>query len=224
MKLRTAKSNLSAGIRFVFFGLILSSILLLDWQSKTEAAPQPGICKFTLDPEKTSVEWRAFKFTEKTGVGGKFTKIRITGFKTGKSPEEALRGFKFFLEPIDLDSANPERDAKIKGAFFGALKDGGKISGHFVSVKFDATGNAGTGVVKLTMNGISRDVHLNFTLENGDLLKTKGTVLLKEWKAEHAVSALNQVCKDLHTGKDGKSVLWPEVDVSITSVYLTKCD
>lgn len=223
MKLMITKSDLLAGGRFVFFGLILASIYLAGWQSKMDAAPKAGVCKFTLDPGKTSLEWKAFKFTEKTGVGGKFTKLGITGYKTGKSPEAALKGLKFALEPIDLDSGNPERDAKIKGAFFGALKNAGKISGHFVSAKFDSSGAAGTGIVKLSLNGITKDLPLTFTLENGELFKVKGNINLTDWKASSAVTALNEVCKDLHTGKDGKSVLWPEIEISITSTLKTEC-
>ncbi|WP_210409911.1 YceI family protein [Leptospira wolffii] len=201
--------------------LFIGSILGGAWQSKTFAS-EPS-CKYSLDAEKTSLEWKAFKFTEKTGVGGKFTKVTIHGTKPGDSLESALKGLKFSLEPIDLDSGNAERDPKIKGAFFGALKGNGKISGSLSKLSLDADKKSGKGEVKLILNGVTKSVPLSFTVENGNVLLAKGSLNLNDWKAQAALKALNEVCSDLHKGKDGKSLLWPDVEISIKSELKKDC-
>ncbi|WP_425460220.1 YceI family protein [Leptospira semungkisensis] len=201
--------------------LFLAFILAGPWQSKTFAADTS--CKYSVVAEQTSLEWKAFKFTEKTGVGGKFTKVSISGTKPGDSVTHALKGLKFSLEPIDLDSGNAERDPKIKGAFFGNLKANGKISGSLSSVSLDADQKSGKGVIQLTLNGVTKALPLQFTLENGNILNVKGSLDLNHWKAGAALKALNDICKDLHTSKDGKSVLWPDVEITIKSELKKDC-
>ncbi|MCE9501370.1 MAG: hypothetical protein K8R21_12860 [Leptospira sp.] len=38
-------------------------------------------CDYSYNPSATSVQWTAYKFTEKTGVKGTFKKITVTGQK-----------------------------------------------------------------------------------------------------------------------------------------------
>ncbi|MFT5582308.1 MAG: hypothetical protein ACI9G9_001573 [Psychromonas sp.] len=37
------------------------------------------------------------------------------------------------------------------------------------------------------------------------------------------MAALNTICKDLHTGDDGVSKLWSEVDLNFSTVLQTDC-
>ncbi|TGJ98923.1 YceI family protein [Leptospira langatensis] len=211
----------SSYFRILSLGLFLASILSGAWQSKTFAADTS--CKYSVAAEQTSLEWKAFKFTEKTGVGGKFTKVSISGTKPGDSVTQALKGLKFSIDPADLNSGNTERDPKIKGAFFGNLKSGGKISGSLSSISLEADQKSGKGVVHLTLNGVTKPVPLQFTLENGNILNAKGSVDLNHWNAGAALKALNDLCKELHTSKDGKSVLWPDVEIAIKSELKKDC-
>lgn len=179
-------------------------------------------CKYSVSQDATALEWKAFKFTEKTGVGGKFAKVTISGSKSTANVPDALKGLKFSIDPMDLDSGNAERDPKIKSAFFGNLKKSGKIQGSVSSAKLEADGKSGTGVVKLVWNGVSKDVPLQFTLA-GDVLEAKGSLDVNNWNASKALAALNAVCNDLHKGKDGKSVLWPDVEITIKSTLKKDC-
>ncbi len=222
MKSRQFNSISSSLYRVFFSGLFLTSILVGPWQSKTFAQDSKS-CTYSVQPEQTSLEWKAFKFTEKAGVGGKFTKVAISGTKAGDSIPAALKGLKFSLEPIDLDSGNAERDPKIKGAFFGALKSNGKISGSLSKVNLEPDGKSGKGVIQLTLNGVTKALPLTFTVENGTLLNVKGALNLNDWKAQAAIKALNEVCSDLHKGKDGKSLLWPDIEINIKSTLKQDC-
>ncbi|WP_108928568.1 YceI family protein [Leptospira johnsonii] len=209
-------------INSFYLATLIFSVFFLgaSWQFNSLSAETS--CKYSVNPEVTGLEWKAFKFTEKTGVGGKFTKVNITGVKSGATVPDALKGLKFSIDALDLDSGNPERDPKIKGAFFGNLKKNGKIEGSVSSAKLEADGKSGTGVVKLTWNGVSKDVPLQFTL-TGEVLEAKGSLDVNNWNAGKALTALNAVCNDLHKGKDGKSVLWPDVEITIKSTLKKDC-
>ncbi|MCR1794236.1 YceI family protein [Leptospira sp. WS58.C1] len=191
-----------------------------SWQFNSLSAETS--CKYSISSEATGLEWKAFKFTEKTGVGGKFTKLNISGTKSAATVPDTLKGLKFSIDALDLDSGNPERDPKIKGAFFGNLKKNGKIEGSVSSVKLETDGKSGSGVVKLLWNGVSKEVPLQFTLA-GEVIEAKGLLDVNQWNAGKALTELNKVCNDLHKGKDGKSVLWPDVEIIIKSTLKKDC-
>ncbi|WP_243393401.1 YceI family protein [Leptospira perolatii] len=208
----------------IIIGLSVCWLLLGDCKPKTPAVPQPGVCKFTFSPADTSLEWKAFKFTDKAGVGGKFTKFKTSGTSAADSQEGAIAGLAFEIDSKDVDSGNPDRDAKIKSQFFGTMKEKGMISGSLLSVSVSQDRKSGTGNLKLRLNGIEKEIPLTFVIENGDVLKVKGSINVNDWNATSSLNALNQVCKDLHTGKDGKSVLWPDVEISIQTRLKSECN
>lgn len=202
--------------------VLIFSIFLIGGGFQSNSISAQNVCKYSVDQDATQLEWKAFKFTEKTGVGGKFTKVSIKSAKSEASVPDALKGLKFSIDALDLDSGNPERDPKIKGAFFGNLKKNGKIEGSISSVKLETDGKSGTGVVKLIWNGVSKEVPLQFTL-TGEVLEAKGSLDVNNWNAGKALTALNTVCSDLHKSKDGKSVLWPDVEITIKSTLKKDC-
>lgn len=201
---------------------LIFSVFSLAGSLQFNSLSAEASCKYSVNQETSGIEWKAFKFTEKTGVGGKFTKVTITGAKSSANIPDALKGLKFSIDPLDLDSGNAERDPKIKGAFFGNLKKNGKIEGSVSSAKLEADGKSGTGVVKLIWNGVSKDVPLQFAL-TGEVLEAKGHLDVNNWNAGKALTALNTVCSDLHKSKDGKSVLWPDVEITIKSTLKKDC-
>jgi hypothetical protein len=72
------------------------------------------------------------------------------------------------------------------------------------------------------MNKIKKDVVGEYTLEDANFSFT-ATIDVLDWKAGSAITALNTTCKDLHTGADGKSKLWSEVDLSFTTTLKKEC-
>ncbi|EMY78787.1 YceI-like domain protein [Leptospira weilii serovar Ranarum str. ICFT] len=189
----------------------------------SQGADKNQTCTYSYDHTSTKFGWKAFKFTEKTGVGGSFDKIEVVGTTAGNSPEKAIQGLKFTIDPNTVNSGNNDRDAKIKSAFFYPLKKNGKIEGKVVSAKLNSDKTTGKGVIALTFNGVVKNLDVSFTLQEGNRLDANAKLELGDFKALTAVEALNQVCKDLHKGKDGVSKLWPEIELTISTQFKADC-
>ncbi|EMO28993.1 YceI-like domain protein [Leptospira interrogans serovar Bataviae str. HAI135] len=113
-------------------------------------------CTYFYDHGNTKFGWKAFKFTEKTGVGGSFDKIEVVGTTAGNSLEKAFKGMKFTIDPNTVNSGNNDRDAKIKSAFFYPMKKNGNIKGKVISVELNSDKTSGKGIIELTLNGITK--------------------------------------------------------------------
>ena len=168
--------------------------------------PQKEIQTYSFDPSSVILEWTAFKFTEKKGVKGTFNDVEIKADVSTGTADAVAKSLHFTLNPASVNTDNPERDAKISKLFFGALK-GSKISGkilYFVS-KDQAK-------IELTLNDQKQVITGKYLLEAGSfVLEAKIDVL--NFGAEAGLKALNEACKELHTGADGVSKLWSEVDL-----------
>ncbi|EMO60891.1 YceI-like domain protein [Leptospira borgpetersenii serovar Pomona str. 200901868] len=130
---------------------------------------------------------------------------------------------KFTIDPNTVNSGNNDRDAKIKSAFFYPLKKNGKIEGKVVSAELNSDKTSGKGMISLTFNGVTKNLNANFTLQKGTQLSASLNLELGNFKALTAINALNEVCKDLHKGKDGVSKLWPEVELTISTQLKADC-
>jgi len=161
---------------------------------------------YSFDSSAVILEWTAFKFTEKKGVKGTFNEFQVkAGVKTGTDLEVA-KSLSFTLNPASVNTDNPERDAKISTLFFGALK-GSAISGKVL----DLIGKD-QAKIELTLNDQKQIVTGKYLLDSGSfVLEAKIDVL--QFGADSGLKALNEACKDLHTGSDGVSKLWSEVDL-----------
>lgn len=180
-------------------------------------------CNYSYDHTSTKFGWKAFKFTEKIGVGGSFDKIEVVGTTAGNSLEKVLKGIKFTIDPNTVNSGNNDRDAKIKSAFFYPLKKNGKIEGKVVSVELNSDKTSGKGAIELKFNGVTKKLDVNFTIQEGNRLEANSKLELGDFKALSAVDALNLVCKDLHKGKDGVTKLWSEVELTISTQLKADC-
>jgi hypothetical protein len=94
-------------------------------------------CTYALGPGgSASVNWTAFKFTEKVGVGGTFDQCRVGGNKNITEDLPGLiNGTQFIILTGSINSKNPERDTKIVKSFFGAMTGGDNISGIIKDAK-----------------------------------------------------------------------------------------
>jgi hypothetical protein len=72
----------------------------------------------------------------------------------------------------------------------------------------------GEGFVKLNMDSTSNKIPFTYSLENETIMLFTN-LNLKKWKAEDALTTLNEECYELHKGPDGVSKLWPYIDVII---------
>jgi len=175
------------------------------------------ICSYTYDHSSSVLEWTAFKFTAKTGVKGTFTTITVKDGGAMEDPEELIKSLSFSIPIATVETQNPERNAKIVEHFFGTIATE-TIEGNFKELKSD-----GKLVVAITMNAITKDVEGTYTLENGNFA-FHATIDVADWKAIPGIDALNKICKDLHTGADGVSKLWSEVELSFTTNLKSDCN
>ncbi|TGL56315.1 YceI family protein [Leptospira ognonensis] len=193
------------------FALLLSFFLLGNSLAAEEK------CEYDYDSSKTTLEWTAFKFTEKTGVKGSIQKVDVKKTKRSSSVIETLKNLKFVAFSDSVNSNNPDRDAKIKTYFFGSVKE---IKGHFTNIVVSPTG--GTAVLKLELNKKKESIPVTYTISENTVI-LKGTLDVLKFGMGSGIQKLNEVCSDLHKGADGKSILWPTVDFQVTSTLLKEC-
>ena len=55
-------------------------------------------------------------------------------------------------------------------------------------------------------------------------LKLSTTINVPDWDTQPSLDSLNGVCSVLHTGKDGSSVLWPDVEIEVFADFKSDCE
>lgn len=159
----------------------------------------------------TSLQWTAYKTTDKIGVKGTFKNIIIENSTKAESVENIINTTKFKIPTSSTFTGNEPRDVLIKNFFFGAMMDTDTIYGSFSSTK------NGIGKVSIKMNNVVFENSFTYIFDN-DSLKIKSTLELDNWNGYSALSSLHEKCFDKHTGADGVSKTWSDVDILITSV------
>ncbi|MEX2596810.1 MAG: YceI family protein [Salibacteraceae bacterium] len=178
------------------------------------------VCTYSHENQTPEVLWVAYKYTEKTGVRGQFEEVSVTNTRSGKTVEEVLNGAEIKIKTASSNSGDPTRDPKIKETFFQALTNGEILSGKITSVNGDDASGKVTAMIN--MNGKNHESKGSYELK-GDQLEMKFELNVKDWSAMDALNALNEVCEDLHKGADGKSILWPDVTVFVTTMLTKDC-
>lgn len=166
---------------------------------------------FTVDANKTEINWTAYKTTDKIPVKGKFTQLLIKQNTAGKTFSKALDGTSFSIPVSSIFSNNPDRDNKLKTLFFGVMKNAEILSGiiHIT--------DASSGYVDFSMNGVIEKLPFLYSVtENSIEIKT--VMNTDTWQAQAAIESINNACLILHKGADGVSKTWSDVAIDI-SVY-----
>jgi len=193
--------------------LILSLIFVVSCKNEKKETEQKteitSIKKYVVTAEATSVEWTAYKTTEKKPVSGKFNVLNFED-KSGDSALEALNNLSFSIPVSSIFSNKEERDAKLKKSFFEAMLDTEFLKGTLKQQNNSI-------VASITMNGITHDLPLNLKITNERQVTMTGTMLLKSWNALDALESLNKACFDLHKGPDGVSKTWDDVAINIST-------
>jgi hypothetical protein len=205
--------------------LILSGSILLTYCGSSETNNEiaeaqkaqeeevAGVTLYALKDETTEVKWTAFKLTDKIGVNGKFESVQVE-LTTSEftSVAELMTGAKMTISTVSTSTGDAERDGKIKNQFFGTMKDGGEtIVGTITAAQGETSGTAN---VSIEMNGMQYVQPFEWKYENNVVIM-KATIEVDNWSAGESLGALNKVCSELHKGPDGKSVLWPDVEVVV---------
>ena len=167
---------------------------------------------FIVANAKNEINFTAYKTTEKVPVGGQFKKIDITAGGEGDSVKNAINDTEFSIPVSSLFTKDTSRDFKIRKFFFGIMENTKLLSGKLTLS--DAT----NGIAKITMNGETKDVAFTYTIVD-KTFNMQATIDINTWNASAALTSLNTVCKDLHTGADGVSKTWNDVALNITSSF-----
>lgn len=204
--------------------MIAALVLMLCSCGEESAESTPGtsgestepVCTYSYDHAQTTATWTAYKFTEKTGVAGKFDQLEINGINGQEDPLAVIVGAQFSATTSSVNTDNPERNGTISDNFFAALSSD-KITGT-INTMAD-----GIGMMSIMMNGMQNDVAFTYTME--DLtFSLAAEINMDDWGCGEARMALNEVCHDLHIGADGESVLWPDVTLNVTSTLVKTCN
>lgn len=183
-------------------------------------------CHFELEEGSVKVDWVAYKFTEKAGVGGTFDEVTATGFNADKeSIVFAIGSMKFSIPVATTNTGNPARDEKIKAQFFGTMTETAELSGYISSMSAGGNkeGTAGSGNLMINMNNADHEVPFTWSWEN-DTVVMNAEMNVNDWGAESSIDALHEVCSEKHTGEDGESILWPDVTLKATAVVHKVCE
>ena len=176
-------------------------------------------CVYEYDSKNTTLEWKAFKFTERAGVTGTFNTIQIDS-KKANSIQKWAETIKFLIPISSVNTKNPDRDSKIQKFFFGSLKNTTNLTGYFKNVQIKE--DKGTANLLLKLNDIEKTVPVKFTIKE-NTIQLNTMIDVKNWSAQKGIEALNKECNALHIGKDGVSKLWSEVEISILSKISKTC-
>ena len=225
--------------KYIIYTGIISSILLFVACSEAETtenlddignelskklANGPNVianntCLLTLDEKSVVVNWTAFKLSDRVGVGGTFDTVIVSGVTDNETMVGAAATAQFDIYAASVNSNNPERDMKISNSFFGTMANTESISGKVVSLN-----DGGSGAILLTMNGVEKEITLEWKETSENRLKLSTAINVNDWNAKPSLDSLNGVCTAVHTGKDGVSVLWPDVEVEVFADFKSDCE
>ncbi|MCC7332170.1 MAG: YceI family protein [Flavobacteriales bacterium] len=210
-------------IQLIATSLIASMALLScagDTAQKTDEATT-NTCFYEYENSNAvSFKWTAYKTSEKVAVSGTFNSIVITGGEKSTKLPEVLQAIKFSIPVESTNTTNPDRDSKIVNSFFGAMLNTDLIVGQASTVNGD--NEKGDCSFLVNLNGIEKEVKMNYTVSDS-LVKLVGDMNLENWDGKTAMDSLNKVCGELHKGKDGVSVLWPDVKIEIEVAITKRC-
>jgi hypothetical protein len=166
--------------------------------------------QYVVESKTTTINWIAYKTTDKVPVKGQFTELNIAKVHKGSSALDALNGLKFSIPVSSIFTKDTIRDGKLKKFFFGTMKNTNTITGTI------SMNNETSGSVELTMNGISQNLPITYVISD-QMVTIEAVMDLDNWKAQLAIEALNVACRDLHSGEDGIPKTWTEVKIEIAT-------
>jgi polyisoprenoid-binding protein YceI len=182
--------------------------------------PTEETCFYTYKEGSAEVRWTAFKTTDKVGVGGQFNQVNVLAGEKSTKITDVLETIKFNIPTSTVNTADQGRDEKLVEFFFGAMNATDIILGQVKSASGD--NEAGTCTFYLTINNVEKEVTLDYKVDD-DSINLTGEIDLANFGAEGAVESINKACEALHTGADGVSKTWPNVELNIDAKFNKKC-
>lgn len=181
--------------------------------------------KWCLDPASVQVVWTAFKTTQKIGVNGNFTTLKVSAPEKGaKSIGKLLNALKAEIKiegAASLSTGNPGRDQTLFDHFFKYLKGPVQIRGNVRNA--EGTDEKGEMMLHLDLNGKKKAVPMTWARTTEGVFTAKGSLDVLDFGLKTAFDDLHQTCEALHTGPDGISKTWSEVALQIQAKLNPGC-
>jgi polyisoprenoid-binding protein YceI len=166
------------------------------------AADATPVTRYTLDQTKSTLE---FQFVQAGAQNkGKFNRFAVT---LDLSPDNlAASKLDVVVETSSLDTGDKERDDTLKGADL--LSVAKFPQARFTSTQIAKTANGYDAVGKLTLRGVSRDIHVPFTFRTADEQGKPAAYLLGKTTIKRLDFGVGQ--------GDWKSTEWVGNEVSVS--------
>jgi polyisoprenoid-binding protein YceI len=189
-------------------------------------------CSYEIDTSTLQVHWTAFKTNQKVGVNGSFSEVTLAGDLHDTDLAQLLGQLEAEIQVTGADkfrTGNPARDTTIYEKFFSLFKRKGMLKGeiHNVKVQNGPTPDidtSGTFDLKLTVNQKTKEVPFKFTLTPAGAFNATGAINVLDFNLNGALASLHQACEALHTGTDGVSKTWPDVDLKLDATIRRSCN
>ena len=178
-------------------------------------------CTYALEKQGVQAEWTAFKFTSKAPVKGTFADTTLEGPQTARTLTALAEGLSMKIVGKSVKTGNPGRDATVAGFFFSFMKDGGNISGK--ATRVEGNDSAGTVHIDITMNGQTRDVPFAYKIGKDGSVAATASIDILDFRMQPAFDQIHKACEEQHTGDDGISKTWTQVDLSLTGRFTSSC-
>ena len=172
----------------------------------------------SIDDSSPKLTWTGYKFTEKLGVNGTFDNIEFTQTEKSGSLKALLESIAFKIEVASLNTGVEYRDKKLVLFVFGHLVKPGEISGKVLS--YDP--GKSQAVAEIHMNGKSVKVPFKLVQEKSKLTLSSQIDMLS-FGMQKSFANIQQECKALHTGADGKSKSWSTVGLKVEASLKSSC-
>lgn len=204
-----------------FSPYFLTLLLSLTCSFNALAYGPKMVCQYSADAKDIALQWTGFKFTEKTPVKGKFTQVKLDGKTSAKSLVELMKNWTADIDASSVESNDPVRNKNLKESFFAKFAPASQI--HATTIKAVGTEVKGVLTVQIKMNGVTRNVPFTYTATPEGAVEAKGSIDLMDYSLKSAVDSLHTTCQTQHTGKDGVSKTWSQVDLLLTGKFEKKC-
>jgi polyisoprenoid-binding protein YceI len=174
------------------------------------------VCNYHIIQDSLKIYWTAFKHTAKVPVKGAFDTVNVTVKNNAETVEQILTSAVFSIQTHSVNSGDEGRDAKIRSFYFDKLANGQSIEGKITSAE------NGKASVELTINNVTKNIEGKYLTEDG-FLKFKTSVNMELFNAQESITALQDACKEKHTGSDGVTKLWPDVEILVQVPVKKQC-
>ena len=165
---------------------------------------------YSFDSNKAKIIWKGFKTTDRIQVTGQFEQFDSSrDMKQFDSLDGLIDGLDFSISTSSSASGDPVRDLNLKDYFFKLLTSNFRLTGSL--------GYPNNNLIPVTFNTLlgSKTVELSYFFENS-VVEIKGIIDIGiDLGGVMAYESIHQQCEQLHTGGDGVSKTWSEVEVLV---------